>query len=191
MKSIKFFFLIFPFFLFSQELLKCNDSINYIVKNLNSKNIAIKIEGKIRQLENPQIFLLNDDTIIQLLTNETKDYLENGKEEIPIIATYVLKEAEYFSELFKEKINLAMLPEDLLETKKALFWHFNLPQNTKSKESNELKALKSVFISLVENDEIITIGTTQFENQKLENIEKILIDLAKNVKVNNNKNFCE
>ena len=77
------------------------------------------------------------------------------------------------------------------DTKKAIFWHFSLPENTTSTSNNEIKALKSVFITSVKNDKIITIATTQFENQKLENIEKFLVDLTKTIELKNNKEFCK
>ena len=191
MKFIKILLLFFPIFSFSQELIKCNDSINYIVKNFDTENYAIEIKGNIEQLKNPKVFLLNNITIIQLLTNETKDYTKYGNDELSIMASYVIKEGEYFSGAFKKKVDLAIIPENLSDTKKAIFWHFSLPENTTSTSNNEIKALKSVFITSVKNDKIITIATTQFENQKLENIEKFLVDLTKTIELKNNKEFCK
>jgi hypothetical protein len=190
MKLIKIFLFFLPIFSFSQEIIKCNDSINFIVKDFGSENYGIKVKGNVEQLQNPKVFLLNKISIIQLLTNEVKEYSKYGNDELSVMASYIMSEGEYFSNSFKKKVDLAMIPENLTETKKAIFWHFSLPENVTSTSKNELKALKSVFITSVKNDKIITIATTQFENQKLENIEKFLVYLTKSIDVKNNKDFC-
>ena len=191
MKIIVILSLILPISLFSQEIIRCGDSANYVVKNIGSENITIKIIGEIKQLQNPQVFLLNKTTIIQLLINDKKDYSKYGNDELSILTSYIMSEGEYFSAAFKNKLDLAMIPENLNGTRKAIFWHLSLPPNITSNSDNKLKALKSVFISSVKNDRIITIATTQFDNQKLENIEKHLVELTKTIEIKNNSEICE
>ena len=58
-------------------------------------------------------------------------------------------------------------------------------------EKNYDNEWKSFVKITVKNDKIITIATTQFENQKLENIEKFLVDLTKTIELKNNKEFCK
>lgn len=191
MRLIKILFLVLPNLFFSQEIIKCNDSVNFIVKNIGSENYAVKVTGNIKQLQNPQVFVLNEISIIQFLINNTKNYSQNGNDELSIMASYIMSEGKYFSGLFKEQVNLEIFPENLTNIKKAVFWYFSLPLSVQSNSKNESKALKNVFITSVKNDEIITIGTTQFENQKLENIEKLLVDLTKNIEVRTDKEFCK
>ena len=71
-KKLNFLILLLPLSIFSQELIRCKDSLNYIVKEIDSKYVSLKINGKIRQLENPQVFLVNENTIIQLIVNSSK-----------------------------------------------------------------------------------------------------------------------
>ena len=97
MKLIKFLFVIIPMSIFSQELVKCEDNVNYIVKNFNGNFIKIKTTEEVKQLDNPQIFVLNENIIIQLLLNESKNYKNYGKDDLSVMASYVLNEGEYFS----------------------------------------------------------------------------------------------
>ena len=106
------------------------------------------------------------------------------------MASYVLSEGDYFSSLFKEKIELAIFPKDINKNKKALFWYFNVPKLVSSDSKNELNALKSVFITSLNGNTIITIGTTQFENQKIKDIENHLFELIKTIKISKSKKVC-
>lgn len=189
MKILNGFLLIIPILTFSQEIIKCKDSTNFILNKIDNEYLSIKIKGNIDKTENPKVLVLNDNIIIQTLINKKKQYNENGDDEITILATYVLNEGNYFSSIFKKKVDLAIFPVDLEYSKKAIFWHFDLPKN---KSKNDIEATKSVFISIVKNDHIYTIGTTLFQNQKLEKLEKLLISLIKTVEQKpNNQNLCK
>ena len=187
MKLIKFLFVIIPISIFSQELVKCEDNVNYIVKNFNGSFIKIKTTEEVKQLDNPQIFVLNENIIIQLLLNDSKNYKNYGKDDLSVMASYVLSEGEYFSSIFKKKVDLTILPEELNNDKKAIFWSFDIPENANAK----IKALKSVFITSINEHVITTIGTTQFENQKIEDIKKQLIELSKNISLSKTKEICK
>lgn len=188
MNFFKLFLLVSPISIFSQELLKCNNNINYILKNTENQYISLKIEGEVEQLKNPQVFVLNQKTILQLLLNDSKNYTEQGNDDLTIMATYVLSEGKYFSSIFKKKIDLAIFPEELNEGKKAIYWYFSLPESATA--DSKIKALKSVFITSVNGTVITTIGTTQFENQSIEEIRKQLVDFSKNIKIDNKKEIC-
>ncbi len=190
MKILKGLLLIIPVLTFSQEVIKCKDSTNFILNKIDKEYLSIKVKGNIDKTENPKVLVLNGNIIIQTLINKKKDNNENGNDEIAILATYVLKEGNYYSSIFEKKVDLAIFPVDLENSKKALFWHFDLPKN-KSK-NDDVDATKSVFISIVKNENIYTIGTTLFQNQKLEVLEKLLISLIKTVEQKpNNQNLCK
>ncbi|MDD3686928.1 MAG: hypothetical protein PHE56_09205, partial [Bacteroidales bacterium] len=88
---------------------------------------------------------------------------------------------EYFSGLFKTKINLQMQLAPISAEQSVLIWFFEMPEG----HNQEVKY--QVFANLVLGDKIFGLSSSQFADQNLDNIKDFLMDVISTVKVLDNK----
>ncbi|APG65395.1 hypothetical protein LPB136_08530 [Tenacibaculum todarodis] len=167
-------------FSYSQEFIKCKDSINYLYIKNNNYHSYLKVEGKLEKTENPKVFKLGD-YILQTLLIEKNKFNKGKDNEIEIIVNYILKESEYLTSVYKSKLDLNFVPIELEKNKKAVLWFFKIPEEFKKNINEPIKAERQVFVSRLTEEFIYSIASTQFENQSFEKIKEILGELIKSV----------
>jgi hypothetical protein len=124
-----------------------------------------------------------DGFALQSLLVNKQDYTSNGNADIPILSSYIIKETEYFTGVFKERLNLMMEPVELSKDKKAVIWYFDFPEKVqKQVQPGQTPAVKQVSISLVVGDFVYSIGTTQFKDQSFDDLKKLLAESIKTIK---------
>lgn len=169
---------ILPMLINAQKLVKCNNSIAYFIKTKYDANFYIKLVGKSAESENVNVITYNDYAV-QTLIAKKQDYQSNGKEETPILTNYIMGETKYFTQLYKAKLNLTMEPYVVSDVKKAILWYFDIPAKIQQQAMGGSPAIRQLSISIVMGDYIFSIGTTQFKDQSLESVKKVLTDLIK------------
>jgi hypothetical protein len=107
-----------------------------------------------------------------------------------------MKEAEYFTGLFERKLNITMQKLSLTSNQIGLIWYFDYPTeklNMQPKETSTEKIIVTkslLFINLIIGDKIIGLASTQFSDQKFENVKTFLVNIANTVKpIGNNVDF--
>ena len=174
-----FFFLCVPIFTQEQTLIKCNDSVSFFVEQKSNFYFSIKLLGSTTTTENSKVINFQNSPI-QILCVDTKDYITNGSKESTILSTYIMSETEYYTGLFKQKLDLQVYPIKLNENKLAALWFFDMPEEVqKSSGDNASPAIKMVSISIIFQNYLLSIGTNQFKDENFENIKQLLINLIK------------
>lgn len=169
--------LILPVVTSAQNLIYCNDSLTYFINKKDSVNLCIELNGRVSKTEHEKVVNYKNYPI-QTVTAYKKNYLTKGNDEISILVDYIMSETRYFSNLFEKRLELEIIPFELNKNKKALIWNFDIPQKTHGKmQPGEHKAIKQIQISVVDEEYIFSIGTTQFENQEYKDLEDLLKEL--------------
>ncbi len=185
MKRIIAFLLMFvPFVCVAQNLIRCNDSTFYFVSQKENYYAYLKLSGKIGDSGNPRVIEYNNKALQAMLINKQK-YLSRGDDDTSILSEYVLGEMNYFTNLFQTKLQVTMVPGQLLTGQKVLIWYFDLPES--QLETNDGKqitepAMKQVSISMISEGYIYSIGTTQFKYQSLDELTTLLTRLITTVR---------
>ena len=188
-------FLLIPIMGNAQNLIRCNDSISYFVNQNENFYCSIKLKGKVSMTSlNKVIFF--DSQSLQALLIEEKYYLLNGKEDTAILKNYIISESNFYAKSFKEDIKTMMIPVEISEYKKALIWYFDIPENIiKQGNPRPIYGIKQVFISVIVDNYIYSIATTQFNNQNLDTILKLLTNLTRTINYHKGdfqpKIFCD
>lgn len=165
-----------------QKLIKCNDSISYWVSYKNDYCCSIMLNGTIIENDNPRVITYND-YILQTLFVDKQKYISDKTDDISILTNYIISETQYSANIFKEKLNLMMIPVSISQNKKAVVWYFDLPKSfLENSQKNEIPALRQISISTVIDNFIYSIGTTQFIDQNFDELKEMLINLIKTIK---------
>ena len=181
--------------IFSQKLIKCNDSISFVGISKNGFHTFLKLHGEISVTENKRVFNVNNFAIQSLLIDKF-NYKSNENGDIPILVNYITKETEYFTTIYKSRLDLQLVPIDINSEKKAVLWFFDIPEKFKENIDNKIdKADHQVFISMITENYIYSIASTKFENQSYELIKEMIINQIKSLKYGTReileKNICE
>ncbi len=170
---------LFPVLSEAQKLIKCNDTISYFVDKRNDIFFSVKLIGKSTITDNPKV-VNYQNTPVQILCIGSKDYQSNGSKDSNILSSYIYNETEYFTGVFKHKLELQADPIKLTDGKLAVLWYFDIPEAVQSSiSSGNTPAVKIISISIVYQKYILSIGVTQFKNEKFELMKDLLINLIK------------
>lgn len=165
---------------YTQEIIKCNNNLNFLYLAQNDFHSYMKIQGQIKETENKQVFTLNNFPIQTLLIYKNTIHTK-GDKNLETLVTYILNEVEYLTGVYKEKLKLKLDPIELADGKKAVLWSFDVPESFKKNIQSTVKVDKQVFISRITGEFIYSIASSQFSNQKFEKIKDILIKLIRNI----------
>jgi hypothetical protein len=87
--------------------------------------------------------------------------------------------------LFKQKLNIQIQKAPLSSDKTVLIWFFEMPPSV----SQEVK--HQVFANVIIGDKIFGLSSSQFTDQKLEDVKNFLMDVISTLKQMNNKKDLE
>ena len=185
--------LLLPFTIFSQEIVKCNDSLNFIVFKFENDFITFKTDEKIELMHSSGSFHLNDNflfsiKIVPILNND-----EKSNDELSILTDYATTVIEKSTKNLKELLKLYKIPIEINNYQTALFWHFKLPENLRvevEKKGFKLKELKVVYLSTTIENSIVNIETILMKNENIEEIKSLFLDIMKTIKLTKTKNVC-
>ena len=183
-KLVLFLFLVFPTICSAQTLIRCNDSISFFLNQNENFYTYIKLTGDVRETGNNKVLSFNNCVIQTLLTNK-KEYISHGTDDIAILTDYMISETQYFTGVYKEKLNLMMTPIQISKDKKAVIWDFDIPEKAQKQiQPGETPAIKQVSISIVLDDYVYSIGTTLFKDQSFSDLKKLIAYLILTVQYN-------
>lgn len=169
--------------LFAQNLMRCNDSVSFFVNYKNDYSCSIRLKGKITKTENSRVINYND-CALQTLFVDKQDYRSDKSGDIPVLTNYMISETQYFTNVYNAKLNLAMIPVQVNQDKKAVIWYFDIPASfQKNIPGDETPAIRQVSISIIIDKFIYSIGTTQFKNQNFNDLQVMLTNLIKTLKL--------
>ncbi|HEY4788578.1 MAG TPA: hypothetical protein VIH57_21155 [Bacteroidales bacterium] len=103
----------------AQNLVRCNESASFFVNLKADFYCYIKLTGKVSETGNSRVIAINNCALQTLLVNK-QDYTSKGNEDIPVLTNYMISETQYFTSVYKEKLNLMMVPVDVSKDKKAV-----------------------------------------------------------------------
>ena len=180
--------LIIPIIGSAQSLIKCNDEISFFVNQNDNFYCHIKLNGKVGKVDeigNQTVINFNDYALQTLLLNK-QNYISDGEDDIAILTNYIIGETQYFTSIFKEKLDLMMIPVEISKDKKAVIWYFDIPDKIQKQiQSEDTPAVKQVSISITVGNFVYSIGTTLFKGQSFDDLQKLLSDLVMTIEYNN------
>lgn len=187
--------LLLPVVLQAQKLIRCNDSTSFFVYQRNEFYFSIKLLGNTQQTENSRVIDFQNSPI-QIMCTDIKDYTSNGSKESTILSTFIMSETEYFSGHFKQKLELNVDPIKFNDNQLAALWYFNLPKEIQeSAKPEEAAAVQMISISTIFDDYILSIGTTRFEKDTFDTLRQLLVTLIKSSTAekgdSNTISFCD
>jgi hypothetical protein len=180
-----------------QEIHKCDSTRSLLIFSKDKSSFVVKINGKVNQTDRESVFSVGEYSL-QYLVVDKVNYLDSAKDnsELSILSRYAMKEAEYFTGLFERKLNITMQKLSLTSNQIGLIWYFDYPTeklNMQPKETSTEKIIVTkslLFINLIIGDKIIGLASTQFSDQKFENVKTFLVNIANTVKpIGNNVDF--
>ena len=165
----------------AQKTIRCNDSLYYMISEAEDFYCFVTLTGKVKpgKAANNIVYEAMD-----LKTNlvSTKDYLDDGTEDIPILINYMIKETHFYTGVIGEKLNVVMIPVEIFWGKKAVIWYFDIPGNMQHKLSeNNLPVQRRISVSLVLDNYVYSIQALQYDNQDLETIQLSLYAMIQSV----------
>jgi hypothetical protein len=174
-------FLLIPIICSAQTIIKCNDSTCFSINQTENYYCYVMLIGTIQKTENARVIAFNNYALQSLLLNK-KEYTTNDNDDIAILTNYMLSETQYFTGVYKEKLNLMMIPIEISNNKKAVLWYFDVPKKSQNQvQKPSQPAVKQVFVSTITGDFIYTMGTTLFKNQSFDNLQTTLTKLIQSI----------
>ncbi len=154
-----------------QQIIKCDSTKSYWIFEKNNTVFSVKLIGNISEQEKKSVIAVND-YVLQYVIVDKKDYLkaDTNMDDLNVLTNYALSEAEYMTGLLKQKLNIQMQKAPLSSDKTALVWFFEMPSNV----SQEVK--HQIFVNIIIGDKIIGLSSSQFADQKLDDIKNFLMD---------------
>lgn len=180
------FFLLFTSLLFSQNIMECGAKKSYwIIKN-NENLIAIELLGKVQKTDNINLIALNNQPLQSLMVDKNKYVTDENKEDhFEILKKYVKSENDYLDGEFKTELELKMFKVELKDNITTLFWFYKMPENISKEVTSQL------FVSMILDDKIFGLSTSQFKGQDFEALQNLLLNTLYSVKkIKSEKNLC-
>ena len=168
---------------YGQQVFKCNTSKSYWTFEKNDTFFAVKLDGNIKETERKNVISVDNYVLQNIILDKTK-FIKEGEDnsDLKLLIKYAMSEAEYLSSQFKTKINIQMQKAPISADKNVLIWHFEMPSNM----NQEVKS--QIFANVVIGDKIFGLASSQFTDQKFENVRDFLMDVISTVKKLKNKN---
>lgn len=173
----------------AQQLFHCDTTFSYWTFVKDSSFFSIKITGNVKPTNNKNVVSVNGNVLQNVIT-EKNIFVKKDEEntEMKIIIRYILSEGEYFTSVFKQKVNLQMMKAPLGENF-AIVWFFDMPAG----HNKEVK--RQVFATILSGDKIFGLNSSQFNNQKFETVRDFLMDIISTLKSHTDKKdfikFCK
>lgn len=171
-----------------QQLYKCDSTKSYWTFEKDISFFAVKLNGKVSEQERKSVIAVNNYAL-QYVIVDKKDYTKTDSmgsitAELEVLANYAISEAEYMTGLFKQKLNIQMQKVSLSSDKIILIWFFEMPPDVSLEVKNQ------VFANVIIGDKIFGLSSSQFTDQKLDDVKNFLIDIISTLKqVNSKKDF--
>lgn len=170
-----------------QQIMKCDSSKSYWIFEKNNAVFSVKLIGNISEQEKKSVIAVNG-YVLQYVIVDKKDYIraDSNMADLNVLTNYALSEAEYMTVLLKQKLNIQMQKAPLSSDKTALIWFFEMPLNV----SQEVK--HQIFVNIIIGDQIIGFSSSQFADQKLDDVKNFLMDAISTLKqVKDIDKLCE
>lgn len=173
-----------------QQLYKCDSTKSYWTFTKDSSFFVIKLLGNVRETERKSVVAV-DNFVLQGMVIDKAEYVKDGEDSsnLKVLIRYAMSEAEYFTGLFKTKINVQMQQAPISSDQIVLIWFFEMP----SGQNQDVKY--QLFANLIIGDKIFGLASSQFADQKLDNVKDFLMNAISTLKeVDNEKEFkglCE
>ena len=166
-----------------QQLYKCDTTKSFWTFEKDNSFFAVKLLGKVTEQANKNVIAVNNYAL-QYVIVDKKNYIKADSitADLKVLTNYALSEGEYMSGLFKQKLNIQMQKAPLSSDKTVLIWFFELPTSV----SKEVK--HQVFANIIIGDKIIGLSSSQFADQKLDDVKNFLMDVISTLKKVDNKN---
>lgn len=182
MKPVLLYFLLLSSAAGAQTIVSCSDSTSLFVSQKEYFYCHIKLTGKVVKTGNDRVISINNYVLQSMLVSK-QPYASRSSEDVPVLANYILSETQYYTGIYETKLNLALEPVDVSNTKKAVLWHFDVPKKFQKKgEAGEAPAVRQVFISMVADNHIYSLATSQFKGQSFDDLKTFLSNLILTVK---------
>jgi hypothetical protein len=166
-----------------QQLYKCDTAKSYWTFEKDNSFFAVKLLGKVSEQERKSVIAVNNYAL-QYVIIDKKQYIraDSISADLKVLTNYALSEAEYMTNLFKQKLNIQMQKAPLSSDKTILIWFFEMPSSV----SQEVK--HQVFANIIIGDKIFGLSSSQFADQELDDVKNFLMDVISTLKKVDNKN---
>ncbi|WP_162126755.1 hypothetical protein [Flavobacterium phycosphaerae] len=173
-------------FVFSQNIVECNAKKSYWIIQNNKDSYAIELLGKVKKTDNVNLIALNNLPLQSLLVDKSKFVnAENKDDHFEILKAYVEGEHEYLNTQFKTELELKMFKIEIKGSMTSIFWYFKLPEGQNAEVTSQL------FASMIMDDKIFGLSTSQFKSQDFQKLQYQLLDTLYSVKkIDSDKNLC-
>lgn len=173
-------FLLIPADSFAAKVKLCTESSGYFAVGEGETWSYIKLDGRIKTFEDER-FVESNGHPLQILLNR-KSRQERGKDDLAVLGDHVSSEARYYARALDADLDVQMAQFDLPRGRKGVVWYFAIPEKVR-RDSSETSAVKQVFASVVLSEFILSLASSQFKNQTLEEVRKNLTGLIKTGKL--------
>ena len=172
------------FALKAQQLHQCDENKSYWILSKDEDNFIVELSGKAQESEKKGVITINGYILQGLIINKSAfiDEGEKDSKELQILVRYALSEADYFSKLFKTKINIQIQKAVLSDGKEVLLWFFDMP------ESITANVKRQLFVNMLIGDKIIGLASPQIADQKFEDVRNFLTNAISILKKIEDKN---
>jgi hypothetical protein len=166
-----------------QQLYKCNTTKSFWTFTKDSSFFAVKLLGNAKETERKSVISVDNYVLQNLLIDKAK-FMKEGEDnsDLKVLVRYAMSEAEYFSGVFKTKINIQMQKAPLSADKSVLIWFFEMPSGKNEKVKFQL------FANIIIGDKIFGFASSQFADQKFDSVKDFLMDVISTLKRVDNKN---
>lgn len=174
-------------FLYSQKIVNCKNGKAFWVIENGKTMFSLELQGKINKTENSKLIILNDNPLQNLIVEKNKFVNDKNKDDnFSILKEYVKNEHKYLNSQFGTELDLKMFKVELQNNITSIFWFFTMPENINKKVNSQL------FVSIILDDKIFGLSTTQFVGQNFESLQNLLLDTIYSVKIiDSEKKICE
>lgn len=166
-----------------QALYRCNETQSYWTFEKDNSFLAVRIAGKVTEQERKNVIAVNAYALQYVIVDKQPYLMGDSKsDDLKVLTNYALSEAEYMTNLFKQKLDIQMQKAPLSADKTVLIWWFEMPSNV----SQEVK--HQIFANIIVGDKIFGLSSAQFENQNLDDVKDFLMDVISTLQVVRKKN---
>jgi hypothetical protein len=160
-----------------QELYKCDTTKSFWTFTKDNSFFTVKLMGNAKETERKSVISFDSYVLQNVLVDKVK-FIKEGEDnsDLTIMIRYALSEAEYFSGVFKKKVNIKMLQAPLSADKSVLIWFFEMPPG----QNHEVKF--QLFANIIVGDKIFGLASSQFADQKFDSVKDFLMDVISTLK---------
>jgi hypothetical protein len=162
---------------YGQQLYKCDTTKSYWTFEKDSSFFAVKLLGNAKEQDRKSVISVGSFAL-QYVIVDKKNYIKEDADTsgLKVLIKYALSEAEYFTSIFKQKINIQLQKVPLSSNRSVLLWFFEMPSNV----SKDVK--HQVFANIIIGDKIVGLSSSQFSDQKFDDVKNFLIDIISTLK---------